>query len=321
MHYNPPMLQTLTTPMPPLNDLHRKEADHGSFVARLPALPTKENFTERAKPWIGYSKNRLVVFSNTLQIESLNLLLNEQVSALCIKGFYPKDLSHVLARWIKHHPDRQVYGQNAIDPETGKVQYIDYHVDRVGPVRNALIGKPLNAPEWDDYLTEAAEKTTDIRRLTVNRHPIELLIKQLDSVWKFGAEKDQVNGNELCAGIGRVTRPGEKTLIQTAPHVDGPWPCKLHFGVNVYLAIPNVGGELETFGGPTLTHDQMSAVTSNHDFRAEYGESEFVKPGVGDLIIVNTRRPHAVNGFPYGPRISMSAFMMYDKDKPLRFYS
>jgi hypothetical protein len=85
--------------------------------------------------------------------------------------------------------------------------------------------------------------------------------------------------------------------------------------------VPGVGGALETFGGPSLTVDEMNAVTVDRNFREERSDSEFVKPAVGDLIIVNTRRPHAVTGFTFGKRVSISSFMMYDPEKPLRLYS
>jgi hypothetical protein len=281
--------------------------------------PKKEESV--VKTAVTIRRTGLVVTSPLLNAEVLNLLLSEEVSALRITGFYPTQIAHRLGKWILKHKDRAVYGQNAVDPNTGEITYTDYHVDRVGFPRNSLLGESPDSPQWQQYFEKGKEVTDSIRSLTRNRHPIELLIKQLNGIWQHGAELEKYNGRELTPGIGRVTRPGQKTLLEKLPHVDGPWPCKLHFGVNVYLYVPGVGGELETFGGPTLSVDEMNEVTVDRDFRKERTDSEFVKPSVGDLIIVNTRRPHAVKGFSDGKRVSMSSFMMYDPGSPLRLYS
>ena len=41
----------------------------------------------------------------------------------------------------------------------------------------------------------------------------------------------------------------------------------------------------------------------------------------GDLIILNSGRPHAVRGFEDGVRISMQTFISYRKDNILQLFS
>jgi hypothetical protein len=117
-----------------------------------------------------------------------------------------------------------------------------------------------------------------------------------------------------------LTRSGHGYALETLPHVDGPWPCDQHFGINVFCSTPAIGGELEVFGGPTLLHNEIHQVSPKYDFRQDGRSSELIKPAPGDLIIVNTRRPHAVKGFSQGTRTSVSAFMMLTANG-LRFYS
>lgn len=295
----------------------KREADWGTFNRshRWSAVCNEQK--QEAPLW----RTNLTATTSQLTRQAIDLLLNEEVSALCIRGFYPKNLCRHLGKWILHHPDVQPYGQNAVDSMTGEMIYKNYHVNRVGSPRNLLIGKETGSPEYIEYFQKAREVTDAIRERTANRHPIDLLMWKLGHVMETAAERVLLDGKECCAGIGRITEPGADLILERLPHVDGVWPCAQHFGVNVYLYVPNRGGELETFGGPTLTADEVAQTSGERNFREDYFSSEKIKPGVGDLIIVNTRRPHAVLGFPYGPRVSVSSFMMYDPGQPLRFYS
>ena len=275
------------------------------------------------RPHISRSPKGLIATSTTLSEEILDLLFSGRVSAIRIPDFYPRHLCRRMERWLYNHPDRTVYGQNAVNPHTGEIEYHDYFVDRIGEPRNRLIGKPTDAPEWQTYFRKAEQIQTEIAELTQQQHPVQQLIDLLDRIWLCGARKEQIRGRVAAAGIGRVTRPAQAKAVYPLehPHVDGPWPCEQHFGVNVYFSMPPRGGELEAFCGPTLSAEEMQKIPFNHDFRQTHRVSELVRPHIGDLIIVNTRRPHAVTPFSHGPRVSMSCFMMFDADRPLRFYS
>lgn len=272
---------------------------------------------------ISISPRGLIACSQTLDTEVLNLLLNERVSVVCIHGFYPAELCEPFSDWLSGHSDRTVYGHNAIDPDSGKVQLRDYLVDRIGEPRNRLIGKAGDAPEWGEYFRKGEELRKEVEQLTRQQHPIQMLIDMLNQIWAHGAKRERIHGNDSPAGIGRVTRPARdgKSHPMEDPHVDGPWPCAVHLSANVYFSLPRHGGELETFCGPSLSAEEMRGIGFAHRFRETHPVSELLKPEVGDLVIINTRRPHAVVAFSSGRRVSYACFIKHDPGKPLRFYS
>jgi hypothetical protein len=46
-----------------------------------------------------------------------------------------------------------------------------------------------------------------------------------------------------------------------------------------------------------------------------------IKIKQGDLVLINTGRPHAVSGYSGGPRVSIQAFITYKKGKPLQIWA
>ena len=274
-------------------------------------------------PRVHHSRKKLIAFGNALSAALLKRFFDEEVSIIHVPSFYPAETCAALAQWLYTHPERAVYGQNAVDPKTGKTAYYDYLVDRVGEPRNKFIGKGMDDPEWRTYFAKGAELERQIDQVTHGLHPVRLLINRLRAVWPEGACNEMLHGQASPAGIGRITRPAQSGIDHPMerPHVDGPWPCQLHFSVNVYLEMPGAGGELETFQGPTLTAEQMRQVPVDHDFRESHPVSESIRPHVGDLVFINTRRPHAVSAFSQGTRVSFASFGKYDPGQPLRFYS
>jgi hypothetical protein len=271
------------------------------------------------------SKSRnLCLTVDVLDNKALQLLIRGAVSAIRVPSFYERENCDVLANWLLHHPDRALYGQNVSDPSAPDgVRYLDYHVDRIGFPRNLLIGKDSSSPEFNHYFQKRDAIIEGIRTATHYCHPIDRLLVIFNTIWPQGAMLEQIDGQSVFAGIGRITRPGSETLLSRLPHVDGTWPYYLHFSANVYLAIPPEGGELEVFGGPTLSAAEVAALGSDHDFRSDrrYSTSQLIQPQVGDLILINTRRPHAVRTFTEGTRISLATFMGFDPEQPFKFYS
>ena len=291
----------------------------------VPSLPRTKTFSVASGQKLETINGVSIATVSRLLGEALDMLFNGRIAAIRFPNFYDKRLAKVLSDWIVNHPDRTEYGQNVADPDNpGKVKHIYYQVDRVGIPKNLFIRKSPDHPDWDLYFRKKVEIESAIRKLTNSRHPIDEIIEQMNYSFFNGAERDEINGKEAFAGIARVTVPGKDSLLERYPHVDGTWPCDGHFSVNVYLSMPKNGGELEIFNGPVLTANEVSNVTANRDFRTEGYRSTLVQPEVGDLIIFNTRRPHAVKTYREcdGIRVSLASFFLHDyMYKPLRFYS
>lgn len=261
-----------------------------------------------------------ILIAKDLSYQVLLKLFSGEVSAVRVPNYYQVELGHHLAEWIEHHPTRALY-THEIQDASGSVEYLYYYVDRVGYPRNRLVGKAFDDPEWELYFAQRDEIMNAMRATTGNKHPVDQLLSDLNSCWLDGARFESINGKELFAGIGRITVAEADTRLGEIPHVDGCWPYEAHFSANVYLRVPDIGGELEVWREPTLTFQQVVQLDPNFDWRDAQLKSWLVKPLEGDLIIINTRRPHAVRNFQHGSRVSVASFIGFDSGQPLKLYS
>ena len=81
------------------------------------------------------------------------------------------------------------------------------------------------------------------------------------------------------------------------------------------------GGELEVLKAPAFTHEEVTARPKDHDWSTEGEESIYIKPECGDLVLINTRRPHATKTFDSGSRVAVASFIGYNPGEPLQFWS
>ncbi len=103
------------------------------------------------------------------------------------------------------------------------------------------------------------------------------------------------------------------------------------FSANLYLDMPRAGGgELLVYDvevssrwdfyrhAPTLAHLTAPGEEGQEALRKKLPPPRVIKPSPGDLILLCAQRPHAVQGFPLGTRVSIQAFVTYRRGEPLR---
>jgi hypothetical protein len=111
------------------------------------------------------------------------------------------------------------------------------------------------------------------------------------------------------------------------------------FSANIYLDVPTSGGELNIFpvAMRQLEHRQnlvrVIAYLLQYSFDPVHRERvqrqlhallplpATLTPKAGDLIVVNTGRPHAVRGFKEGTRVTLQAFARHEGARPLQLFS
>ena len=134
----------------------------------------------------------------------------------------------------------------------------------------------------------------------------------------------------MFVGLSRSMKPGvplkahHDMFGRHAP--DTPEAASLisQFGVNVYVDVPEVGGELAMWN--TEISDEEFLEQRGDDYAIpleQLGAHDFsVKPKVGDLILFNARKLHAVLSGKGTDRLTLSTFLGFRGEaEPLTVWS
>ena len=172
--------------------------------------------------------------------------------------------------------------------------------------------------------------------------PIDQLRLELDEVWPEGATvaKDKATGRAHMAGIGRIVH-GPTQWERGFCHADDLGVMSVSsgtFSANVYLQMPQAPGGA-TAGALSIWDIQIDSrwdfyrhahTLSQLTAQCEEGQERLravlpppltIVPDVGDLVLLCVQRPHAVDGFRAGTRVSQQCFLSVDKGDPIRLDS
>lgn len=211
-----------------------------------------------------------------------------------------------------------------------------------------VIGRPFNMAaaddeQWRHYFETLAETTLRIRGLAGDAlHPLDRFRLELDERWPPGLTVARHDGAKLMPGLVRVMRE-MATAAADIPlncHVDtSPVLSPRHgqFSVNIYLKPADAGGELFVWNtrlSSTLDLLRHWYDTRNFFLQSSYADEAIqrrfqqrlpaprrIVAGKGDLVLLNTGRPHAVAPFAGGPRVSMQAFLDYRRGEPIGIWA
>jgi 2OG-Fe(II) oxygenase superfamily len=202
------------------------------------------------------------------------------------------------------------------------------NVERVGPVFSAIYHELFRTTKPDQALIDRYEVDRDRHRMALRKAaggktlPIDLLRLELDEQSSHGAAVAVFRGVRAYTGVGRVMT--KQLEMDNHPHVD--WLPRIalalegQFSAIVYLEMPPKGGELEIWDVPIgrIINDIREDGTLP---RGDLPPPEVLRPEAGDLIIINSRQPHAVRSFEEGRRIAQTCFIGYRRDMPLQLWS
>jgi hypothetical protein len=107
---------------------------------------------------------------------------------------------------------------------------------------------------------------------------------------------------------------------------DSPWSVSGRRAIPAALqaAMPDTArdhGELEMWDVPALPPHEIHETAPDFDWRAALPPSLLIRPRVGDLILINTRKPHAIRSFQSGDRISLQTFIGLHTDGRLSLFN
>jgi hypothetical protein len=262
-----------------------------------------------------------ILYQNEKKINtnSINLLINEEIIALIITNYYQPELCDSLSYKLLKSQNINPYSHEIV--ENNKVIHKNYGVNRVGTPFNLTYNLTQN-DLLEKYYLDAAEGIETMRSYCYPAlSPIDKLRLELDENFLPGATVAHFQNKKMLAGIGRISIASLSYLSEVQPHFDA-LPLKyalldVQLAANIYLKVPDEGGDLELWNVSSLT--PLSKVAP--DWRSELPPSIKIKPRKGDLIVFNCRKPHAICAFKGDERVTAQVFIGYQKGKPLMLWN
>ncbi|WP_030608087.1 2OG-Fe(II)-dependent halogenase WelO5 family protein [Streptomyces sclerotialus] len=181
------------------------------------------------------------------------------------------------------------------------------------------------------YHTEARGNIHRLRDLFAPyASPSDVLRLLLEETWQPGANLLHIDGRKAFIGICRY----QDRDVDLNPHTDAlernlppgySAGLTAQLSVNIYLNIPEQGGELELWGTEPgeEVYDGLKGDRTWGIDRDRIGPPvEVIKPSAGDLLLLNPRQIHAVRPSGDEPRITLGHFLgYYGPDRPLALWS
>lgn len=264
--------------------------------------------------------------SQSLELVDLVDLLHGKILALRIPNYYPQQESEQISQKLIQQKNLERY----------------HRAPDVGVQRTAITFFETNCciEKLQDYYDQAGVSIESLRQaLFPTISPLDKLKLHLQEMWLAGAHIENVHHRTMLAGIGRVF----ENNFELPPHQDilardiedSPLPPVCCFenlitqlSINIYLRVPQIGGELEIWNSKPSNTEQQEI--RDREFKYEGiidreslpSATATIKPQAGELILFDSGNIHAVRPCQDGPRASMSMFIGYrGKTKPLTYWS
>lgn len=252
-------------------------------------------------------------------------MFNQDLLAIRVPNYIGPSLCDELSQWFIQAKDLECYHHDITI--NGNINYIDYGVDRLGVSYNVTFGKDENSTEFKRYYDTALSTIHEIRKACQGRlAPIDKFRLEIDENWVHGASIASFDKKNMTLGIGRVmNRPEKSHMTEIQPHIDLLPPNISdiigQYSVNIYLSLPTLGGELELWDVPPIPTNEALLMQNDYDWRSEYPDSTLITPTKGELILINTRRPHAIRAFSSGDRVTQQCFVGVKQDRSIVLWS
>jgi len=272
----------------------------------------------------------------------LHALINHECVAIHVKEFYNQSMSEKLAKKLLLR-DSMSLDNSSWEVASGRgMESTDVRAVGGTPFSMVVNAARNDKTKLQEYFNETRNEINWLRNIMSSSNkmsvdegndgndlemlsPLDKLRLELDECWSKGATllKDTKTGLPYLPGIGRIMN-GPTQWTDGFVHVDELSPLDKTsglFSANIYLQLPPVGGEIHIWGvsfknrwdfyrhASTLSLMTTPDEPSQNLLRSILPKPIRIKPDRGDLIMICTQRPHAVQGFPIGKRVSLQSFI------------
>jgi 2OG-Fe(II) oxygenase superfamily len=272
------------------------------------------------------NQNQRVKISNTLiQKDLLDLILGKYL-ALRIPNYYPRTEALTISQLLVQQQSLERY----------------LRAPDIGVQRSSITFFEINGnlEILELYYQKAAVSAIQLRETCFPYlSPIDKLRLDLTDIYSQGAAIENVHQRKMLSGIARVFEDSS----ELPPHQDillrdildsglAPIPdyeeLVTQLSSNIYLQIPKIGGELEIWDIKPSFVEQQAIRDKEYKYEGIVDRENLpasavmIKPEVGDLILFDSGKLHAVRPSQKELRVSVSMFVGYrGEDKQLTYWS
>lgn len=257
-----------------------------------------------------------VVETNSLTAPLLEKLALKEIAAIRVANFLDPSYCQQLSHKLLGYKGRTYY---EVAPQIGK------------------IGTPFFESRTDETLRQQYYQNQAIHRQALEMAcqglplPNDLLFQTLHQQLANGIDIEKIDGLPLSLGIFRILeegstlRPHQDMLKMDAPNAKSPKKILGQLAVNMYLQVPEIGGELiywkESYSPAAYLANQLPG-TVDLDIQKLPPPLGILSPKVGDLVLINSNCIHAVNQVKKGCRITNGGFLgYYGNNRPWSIWS
>lgn len=242
--------------------------------------------------------------------EKINALIHGEAHILSLQPFYTEKVCDILKRQILSRLRVGHYENAPLIGRIGMAFFESIH----NPEKRYSYYK--NANKWNNDLFDACYPYVS---------PISKLLNDLKRSWGK-ANVAQHNFTNMFAGLARVfeegssAEPHQDIFLRDAPDIFDKFKIKEQLSFNIYLSVPESGGELEIWNWKATDEEFHKYKNLNPDLaygmdRSKIPEPDIVyKPKKGDILIFNSRYVHAVAPSYGSQRLTISSFIGYKQD-------
>ncbi len=205
---------------------------------------------------------------------------------------------------------------------------------KIGRIGKAFYETIASKKTQNEYFESSQQWIFELRRCCFPLiSPIDSLRVYLDDIWPYGSTLASVNGKKMFVGLARYftseasAEPHQDIIQRDAPDTDISKIVKRQIAANVYLNVPNQGGELEIWNWAASDEEFKNLKDKRPDFLYAFDRNLIrssdvkLKPSIGSLVLFNSNNVHAVTPSS-DDRLSISCFIGYcGQNKPLLLWS
>jgi hypothetical protein len=248
----------------------------------------------------------LVLVDDALTMDNLQALIRNEIQVLRIPDFINPIACKTIAKGLK---------------STGYNDYLN--APSVGRIGMSYFETGRKQEIVDQYFATALDNINTLRKACDPYPcPIDTLRCVFDEIWPAGCGLQSLYGKKMFVGLSRCMKPGVPLLAHHdmfGRHASNtPEAASLisQFGINVYVDVPEAGGELAMWMNEISDEEFLERRGQFYGVPLEsLDPPDFaLKPKNGDLILFNARKMHAVLAGAGCDRLTISAFVGYRGD-------